>query len=394
MIPGSFNKEIFDFIHDHESSDPFEVTLKEKRFPEEVRLLVARQILARQKLRNKVPEWLAYDRIILPDPVSVEQASSSITAQYKSGLIGKGTIIDLSGGLGIDAYFFSRKADKVIYVEKDPELTRIASYNFGLMGLHNIEVHCGQAEKFLEEWKLPVERMFLDPSRRSNRRKVIRLEDSAPDLLEIQDRMLLKSAMVMVKASPFMDLEYAVRKVKKLIEFHILAVDNECKEILMIMDSNSGEADISVITVNYASQGIQKYCSSLGRERTSRCSYGINGRYLYDPNPAVRKAGLFRSLCMDFNLVKLSGNSHLYFGDMLQVEFPGRVFEVIERVPFHRFMKQKNYPKANVAVRNFPMSVLEIRKKARIQDGGEVFIFGTTDERRNLCFIICQKVSA
>jgi hypothetical protein len=119
----------------------------------------------------------------------------------------------------------------------------------------------------------------------------------------------------------------------------------------------------------------------------------MDGRYLYDPNAAVRKAGLFRSLCRDFKLVKLSDNSHLYFSDVLHDKFPGRVFEMMEMVPFHRFMRQKNYRKANIAVRNFPMTVYEIRKKTRIQEGGEIFIFGTTDEHRHLWFIVCQKVS-
>ena len=190
MIPESFNKEIFDFIHDHESSDPFELSLKAKNFPEEIRVLIGRQITARQRLRKKVPEWLEYSRIILPNPVSIEQASSDITARYKSELIDKGTIIDLSGGLGIDTYYYSRKADKVIYVEKEPELAAIASYNFALMGLSHIEVHCRKAEHFLDDWNSQADFMYVDPSRRNKTGKVFKLEDSEPDVLEIQDTLL------------------------------------------------------------------------------------------------------------------------------------------------------------------------------------------------------------
>jgi hypothetical protein len=196
----------------------------------------------------------------------------------------------------------------------------------------------------------------------------------------------------MIKASPFIDLDYAVKQIKNIKEVHIVAVDNECKEVLLISGPLSRAGDPTLITINQAGNICQKYVSSVAKERISEYAQAVSGPYIYDPNTAIRKAGLFSSICHDFGLKKPAKNSHIYFGDSLIDHFPGRIFKLTELVPYNKFMKQRWLKKANIAVRNFPITVAEIRKKTKISEGGDTFVFGTTDENKNVYFIVCQKV--
>jgi hypothetical protein len=282
--------------------------------------------------------------------------------------------------------------EKVIYIEKNKDIADIAAYNFRLMGFDNVEVLCESAEKYLKECVTQLDYIYLDPSRRAKSGKVFRLEESEPNLIMIQDDLLQRSGKVITKTSPFLDINYALRRVKNISEIHVLAVDNECKEILLISDSHLVTNDPPIITVNQTGNTYQRYISSMAREQNSVCEWAIAGRFIFDPNAAIRKAGLFRSICMDFGLKKPSENSHIYFGDTRINNFPGRIFEQTDIVSYNKFMKRQLFEKANIAVRNFPLSVNEIRKKTRIREGGEDFVFGTTDQNKNIFFIVCQKV--
>jgi hypothetical protein len=393
LIPEYFDKEIFDFIKSNENIDPFELSFRLKHFSPDIRKLISGQIHSRQKLKRKVPEWLEIDQIILPGAVSIEQASSKITACYKSEFVHGGLLVDLTGGLGIDTYFYAGRADSVIYVERDPELAAIAKHNFSLMGMRNMEVICQTAESFLNEWKNDADYFYLDPSRRKPEGRVFKLEDSEPDLLGMQDTLLKRSKLVIIKAAPFIDLQYAIKMVKNLKEIHVVAVDNECKEILMLCTPTYQERDIKIITANYTGKKFHKYSSTAVSERKSFCSINISGQFVYDPNVAIRKAGLFQSICRDFNLSKPAANSHIYFSDTLYLNFPGRIFERIDSIPLNKFIKKPSAKQANIAIRNFPLTVAEIRKRTRIREGGDIYIFGTTDQDNNHYFIICQKVS-
>jgi hypothetical protein len=393
LIPADFNKEIFNFIKCNEKTDPFELSLRLKHFPPDIRKFISIQIQSRQKLKKKVPEWLNFNQIILPEPISIEQASSKLTACYKSEFVNGGTLIDLTGGLGVDTFFFAGKVDKVIYIERDSEIASIAEYNFSLMGMQNIQVICQSAEAFLKEFINTVDYFYMDPSRRLKERRMFKLEDSEPNLIEIQDKLLNNSKFVITKAAPYIDLQYAIKKVNSLKEIHIVAVDNECKEIVLLSTSSNHKRDIKIITANHNGSIFEKYTSTVSSEYKSKCKIANFGRYIYDPNVAIRKAGLFRSLCQDFDLSKPANNSHIYFSDNLLPDFPGRVFELIDHVPANIFMKNPPVKRANIAVRNFPLKVAEIRKRTKIQEGGEVYIFGTTDQNEHHYYIICQKVS-
>jgi len=394
LIPEKFNREIFEFIKANESSDPFELSLRSHQFSLDIRKLISEQVLSRQKLKKKVPSWGKFDQIILPKPVSIEQASSEITARYKSELIQGGQLLDLTGGMGVDTYFFSKKAKHVDYIEKDQEIAAIAQYNFSYMDLKNIRVINQKAEEFLSSAGSSddYDIVYLDPSRRRLSDKVFKLEDSEPNILEIQPALKLISGKLIIKASPFLDIKYSFRQLDQLSEVHILAVDNECKEILLISDPGKEDEDILISAINFSKGEIQRYDSSIFKERDSQSNFTDTGRYIYDPNTAIRKAGLFHSIAEDFDLSKLSNNSHLYFSDTLSRRFPGRIFELNDRIPFHKFLKKPMYKKAHIAVRNFPLTVSEIRKKSGIKEGGDLYIFGTTDHHKNAFFILARKI--
>ena len=280
----------------------------------------------------------------------------------------------------------------MVYVEKDKEIAELATYNFAVMDLDNVEVHCRPAEDILKEWETPLDYIFIDPSRRTGSEKIFRLEESEPNLLEIQEDLQLKCGMVMIKVSPFIDLDYAIKQVKNIKEIHVVAVDNECKEILLVSDPLKNTGDPTIIMINQTGNTSQRYMSSMAKERISQYAQVDSGPYIYDPNAAIRKAGMFNSICHDFGLKKPAQNSHIYFGDSLIDHFPGRIFKLIDLVPYNKFMKRPWLKKANIAIRNFPITVAEIRKKTKISEGGETFVFGTTDENKNVYFIICQKV--
>lgn len=394
MIPVTFNKEIFEFIKAHESADPFELSLRLNQFSPESRKFISEQVFSRKKLKRKVPSWVNFDNIILPKPISIEQASSEITAKYKLELIRGNRILDLTGGLGVDTSFFAKRARSVDYVEKDPEISAIAQHNFSHMNLKNVRVLNQKAEEFLNSAGQSefYDTVFLDPSRRIQSGKVFKLEDSEPDILKLLPALQSISGRLIIKASPFLDIKYSLSQLNQVSEVHVLAVENECKEILLISDSSQDKDDIRVLTVNFKKGETQKYDSSILNELNSHLDFGGNGRYLYDPNAAIRKAGLFHSIAIDFNLSKLSNNSHLYFSDILSHRFPGRIFETYDQIPYRKFLKKPGCQKANIAVRNFPLSVSEIRKKTGIKEGGDQYIFGTTDHQKNVFFILAQKI--
>ena len=190
----------------------------------------------------------------------------------------------------------------------------------------------------------------------------------------------------------FLDIKYSLNQLKQVSEVHVLAVNNECKEVILISESLHEEDDIHISTVNFGNRETQNYNSTSYKEFSSQSEFADTGRYIYDPNTAIRKAGLFHSIAVDFNLSKLSYNSHLYFSDTLSQRFPGRIFEILDRIPFHKFLKKPICKKANIAVRNFPLSVSEIRKKTGIKEGGDQYIFATTDPQNNAFFILAEKI--
>jgi len=374
-----------DFIRQNEQSDVRKLALKlnKDRYRRPDVEFVLKQISGRQTAKEKFPCCYAHDEIIYPAHLSLEQASSEATAKYKASLIPgeNGAFADLTGGMGVDFAFLSQRFVQSVYVEQDPELCEIAGHNFEVLGLRGIEVENSTSETFLKKMP-PADLIFLDPSRRDDvGRKVIRIEDCSPDVSKIQDMLLAKAKLVLIKFSPMLDISLAVKSLRNVSEVHIVSVENECKELLFLLSFKADAVVYNAVNLNKCGD-IEKFCFTPEEELGLEIPFAKTvGRYLYEPNASILKAGGFKSVAKQFDIQKLHINSHLYTSDNLITAFPGRVFEVKGWfTPNKKNIKSflSNTKKANISVRNFPMPVAVIRQKTGLKEGGGTYLFATT----------------
>lgn len=386
---------IQEFILKNENADVRELALKGNLYPHIPLPLVLQQIAGRQKAKTKLPTFHQTAHIVYPAAISLEQCSSEQTALFKANLLKGKHLIDLTGGFGIDTYFLSRSFEKVDYVEPNEILASIAKHNFNILKADNVWIHINQAETFLQNLSGKVDCIYLDPARRDTaNRKVFLLEDCEPNLLELAEILLEKAQSVLVKTSPMLDIDLAVKslqgKVQKII---VLAIENECKEVLYFLGKSNEK--LLIETVNLTKNESQYFSFEKEVESSLSNHYALPQRYLYEPNVAVLKAGGFKSLAQHFQLSKLHTNSHLYTSQDLVENFAGRAFEVKAICQLDKKTLLAYLPdnKANIAVRNFPMTVEQIRKKTGIKEGGEVYLFATTDYQDRKIVVVCKKIN-
>jgi len=389
------NSETKEFISTHLNADVHQLALQAGRFPLVDMALAIRQINGMQKIKTKVPLFYTTDEILYPAQLSLEQSSSQSTATYKSTLCEGNSLADLTGGFGIDCCFISAHFKHVSYVERQSELCELASHNFKVLGKNHIEIFNQDTETFLPEMQT-VDWIFIDPARRgTGGKKVVLLSDCEPDLSALSALLLEKAANVMIKLSPMMDISAALRDLPQTTEVHIVAVENECKEVLLILRKNN-EKPLQVFTINFGKNDHQQLFRFDAHEEsnaTSKLSSEV-GKYLYEPNAAVMKSGGFKLIGNYFGLSKLHDNTHLYTGNELLLEFPGRIFNV-KKVWGNSKSSLKQltteHPKANISTRNYPISVDELRKKLKIKDGGETYLFACTLANEEKVIIDCKK---
>lgn len=384
------------FIHEHENDNIRDLALKLKTKSGLDVNLILRQIASRQIARIKIPAWYKYDQILYPEHISLEQSSSEKTAEYKASLLLGDTLVDLTGGLGVDFSFISRNYTDATYVEKNEELANLALTNFGILGLTAYNVVIKSAEEYLQLMDM-VNTIYIDPARRKQTgAKAISIEDCSPDLKEIGGLIDQKSKQAMIKLSPMLDISQALKTLDFINEVHVVSVNNECKELLLLKSDARIEEDIVFHCINMINNGyVDKYIFSQSTENmaTISCADDIRA-YLYEPNASVLKAGAFKILSIDFGVEKLHINSHLYTSDSYLKEFPGRKFKVKEVIPFKKKEikdKLSMFQKANITTRNFPLSVDEIRRRLKIKEGGENYIFATTMYNEEKVLILCEK---
>lgn len=374
------------FIEEHLHDDVHELALKHSNAKVDMALAL-RQIEARQLLQKKVPSWSDNPELLFPAHLSIEQCSSEATALYKASLMNSNTFADLTGGLGVDCYYISRNFQHADYVEQNPELCKLAQHNFAILQAMDIAVHNESSESFLKHCD-PLDLIFLDPARRdSHGHKTVSIADCTPNVIQLQELLLSKARRVMVKLSPMLDISMALKELHHVKEIHVVAVANECKELLFIMEPGDDD-ELHYTCVNLQSnQEPVHFTQEEERVATLQLAKEV-GRYLYEPNAAVMKGGCFRLLSHRYGLYKLHRNSHLYTSDHWVPDFPGRIFEVEDWTVFGKKAKTilAGIEKASIAVRNFPLSVAELRKSLKISDGDQVYLFATTlsDERKIL----------
>ncbi|MCC8358711.1 THUMP-like domain-containing protein [Salinimicrobium sediminilitoris] len=348
------------------------------------------QLSGKKRAEKKLPLWFQTREIIYPPNVNLEQTSSEITAKYKASLIEGDRLLDLTGGFGIDSYYFANKVKTVRHFELNPELQEIASHNFQILNARNVISEAGDGIGFLKKTTEKFDWIYIDPSRRDEAGgRVFFLSECLPNVPEHIKLLQEKANNILVKTSPLLDLQAGLNELENVHEIHVVAVENDVKELLWILKKNASEV-IRVKTVNFQKKGEQIYESSFGQNLPE--NYQDPEEFLYEPNAAIMKSGLFAALGKDLGLNKLHPNTQLFTSEK-PVEFPGRRFKILQVLPFRKkqLKKKLQLKKANISTRNFPETVADLRKQLQLKEGGDSYLFFTTLKNEEKVVLVCQK---
>lgn len=435
------NQATQDFIRQHQDDDVRQLAFLGSKYPEVDMPFALDQIRGRKMARVKLPRWASLEGIIYPPHISMEQCSSESTALYKaelaarllglpassSGIEMKAEneieFVDLTGGFGVDfSYIAARLGVKSMYVERQAHLCEAAKENFGRLGLKNAIVKNGDGIEVLHSFlpkkddaastddslgiiydqplsllktKLGLKLIFIDPARRDDAgNKVVSLKDCTPDVTVLQEEMLSKADYVIIKLSPMLDWHRAISELSHVREVHIISVNNECKELLLVLSARNMGGNLRIYCVNDAQSFV---CDEMDMESSSvkiAPSTLEEMLYLYEPNASLMKAGCFGVLSDRYDARMLSKNSHLFVSQAPIEAFPGRSFRIIAVSSFNKKELKRHLSgitKANIATRNFPLSVAELRKRLKLKDGGETYIFATTLSDESHVLVITEK---
>ena len=389
-------QETKEFISKHLDENIHQLALQSARFPLVDMSMAIRQINGKQKIKSKVPLFYKNDEVLYPIQLSLEQSSSESTAKYKSNLCEGKSIADLTGGFGVDCCFMSERFECATYVERQAELCALANHNYRVLSRNNIEVVHAETEQYLAEMN-PVDWIFIDPARRSSSgKKVVFLSDCEPDVSALSLLLLQKAKQVMIKLSPMMDITAAAKELPNTFEIHIISIENECKEVLLLLDQEV-HSNPKITTVNLSKNDKKDVFEFFQNEESViQINFASTTEtYLYEPNTSVMKSGAFKLIAGKFELHKLHINTHLYTSVKLTLDFPGRTFKVQNQWGnSKKELKElaEKIPKANMSVRNYPLSVDDLRKKLKIKEGGETYLFACTLANEQKVIIECKKV--
>jgi len=378
------NEITYEFIREHQNDDVRKLAFQGSKFPEVDLPFALDQIAGRQKAKSKLPSWYDIEGIIYPPHISMEQCSSEKTAEYKAALasrLGGTRMADLTGGFGVDFSYMAKMFREATYVERQEHLCNNAIHNMPLLGLNNVKVVNGDGVEYLHHMDR-VDLLFMDPARRDTAGgKVFGIEDCTPNVLAVLDELLVKSGHLVLKLSPMLDVRAAVESLGRgnVKEVHVVSVDNECKELLIVLCKGADNV-IQVSCVN--NDDVFSYPYE-GEETRPVCLSGfdIQGKFLYVPNASVMKMGCFGYLTSKYPVKAVSLNSHLFVADSKIDCFPGRRFSIESVMTLNKKeIRQKlgDISKANVSVRNFPLKAEALKKRLKFADGGDVYLFGTT----------------
>ena len=401
------NQATQDFIRQHQDEDVRQLAFLGSKNPEVDMPFALDQIRGRKMARAKLPLWANIDGIIYPPHISMEQCSSESTALYKAELAARLLglpasssseeigFVDLTGGFGVDfSYIASRLGMSSMYVERQAHLCEAAKGNFERLGLKNAIVKNGDGIEVLHSLK-ELKLIFIDPARRDDAgNKVVSLKDCTPDVTVLQEEMLLKADYVIIKLSPMLDWHRAISELNHVREVHIISVNNECKELLLVLSARNMGENLRIYCINDAQSFV---CDELDMESSSvkiAPSTLEEMQYLYEPNASLMKAGCFGVLSERYDARMLSKNSHLFVSREPIAVFPGRSFRIIAVSSFNKKELKRHLSgitKANIATRNFPLSVAELRKRLKLKDGGETYIFATTLSDDSHVLVITEK---
>lgn len=388
------------FAREHRQDDVRRLALQAAKYPDMDFSFALHQIKGWQVACKKLPSWAAHEQLLYPQQLSMEQCSSEQTARYKQQLVqrlcgqtqNEGTLVDLTGGLGVDFSFMAQGFRQAYYVEQQVELCALAKYNFPLLGLSSAQIICGDGTTFLQSMADQAMVIFLDPARRdATGSKTYAIEDCTPDVALLSDELVNKAQWVVVKLSPMLDWHAAVAQLKHVCEVHIVGVGGECKELLLVMQQHRDEQPLQLYAVN---DGKVFTCSAEEAQQRTPLLQTSTFDYLFEPHASLMKAGCFGALSARYGVKGLATNTHLFAAMMPVNDFPGRQFRVLAVTPFSKKSLRSalhGIEKANLAVRNFPLSVVELRKRLKLKEGGEHYLFATTIGTMH-ALIICKKI--
>lgn len=381
------SKEVQRFILLHQNDDAVKILLSTKTILGVAASSIVNQISGRKKSKEKLPSYYAAERIIYPPSLSLEQSSSEVTARYKATLLkDQKVIIDLTGGFGVDSLFFGKSADAVHYIEPDPELLDIARHNHQQLGVANITYHNSKAESFLEKFNERAGAIYLDPSRRTTgNKKVIRLKDYSPDVIPLVPSLFSIANSILIKCSPLLDIKAGISELGFVKIIHVLAVDNECKELLFELTPERN-LDPVIKTVNFSSgeKSDELLAFKLSDEKDAPVQFSDPETFIYEPNAAILKAGAFKSMASNYSFKKISPNTHLYTSQDYQADFPGRIFKILNITPLKKANLIAYFPeqRANVICRNYPLNPESLKKKLKLKDGGARYLIAFSGVRK------------
>jgi hypothetical protein len=376
-------ENVQEFIASNENADVQALVLAHREIHGVPSAWIATQIQGRRKAREKLPLWYRTPGIVYPPALGMEQCSTELTARYKQQLVHGHQASDLSAGFGVDAFFLSQSFDRLEYVEPEPGLLELARHNHILLGAENIGYHGQSADAFLNSDNAAFDLIFLDPSRRQGQRRVYHLGECAPNVVALKNTLLKKSLQVLIKASPLLDLKQAQRELGVVDQFIVLAVENECKEILIHLRRDPQGRQPTIHAVHLDRDGVPTpFAFTWEQEKYAKSTYGSPLTYVYEPNAAILKSGAFKLIGERYELTKLAPDTHLYTSEEQKPEFPGRLFRVIEEVSLHsKLHEQFENGYANILTRNYPMSVPEILSKTGLKEGGQHYLICTRSEK-------------
>ena len=384
---------IQEFITQNSGVPITKLALQKNPFPEIDWIVLLNQIEAKSKAKDKLPTWFAAENIIYPSKISVEQTSSERTAAYKASLISGESLIDLTGGFGVDDYYFSQKFKNVAHCEINNDLSAIVKHNFKQLKVENCTFYADDSTSVLNQSHKKWDWIYIDPSRRNDAKgKVFMLKDCLPNVPDLLNFYFEKTESILIKTAPLLDLSAGLSELQFVKNIHIIALENEVKELLFEIHKNySGE--ITIKTANILKDKIETFDFILGNE-IGFPSYELPQKYVYEPNSAIMKSGGFDEVSTIFKINKLHKHSHLYTSETL-IEFPGRRFEIEKTISYSKNeMKiELANQQANITTRNFPDTVENIRKKWKIKNGGNLYCFFTTDKNDNKIVLICRKIT-
>jgi hypothetical protein len=379
-----------EFIETHKQKPVTELALLLSKKPNLDAAFILAQINGIQKAKNKLPAFYNTPNIVYPTKLSMEQCSSEKTSVFKSKLVDGNHLIDLTGGFGVDSFYFSKQFKQVTYIEQNKDLFKIVKSNLEKLKANNIELMNSTAEEFLATTNKKADVVYIDPSRRNENQRVFKLDECTPNIIDLVPDIFKIADKILIKTAPLLDIKQSLKDLKFVSKVWVVSLENDCKEVLYLMENgNTKEPQVNTINLTKTDQ---EFHFNFLEENDANSSYSEPLNYLYEPNASILKAGAFNSIAKKYELKKIAPNTHLYTSEEPIKNFPGRTFKIEKTLAYQpKDFKKLGITKANVTSRNFKDNPEQVKKKLKVKDGGNHYLFTTTDKSSKPILIICIK---